>query len=42
MRNKRADDADTVFTKYFDQNKYMDYFEGDESEEFAKRLMESS
>ena len=41
-KTKKADDADTVFTKYFDKKKYLESFKGEAQEAFAKEMLNSS
>jgi hypothetical protein len=41
-KKKNKDDADTVFTKYFDKKGYLDYFKGEAQEDFAKEMLNSS
>ena len=41
-KTKKADDADTVFTKYFDKKRYLDSFRGEAQEAFAKEMLNSS
>lgn len=41
-KNKKSDDPDTVFSKYFDKAQYIENFSGETSEAFAKELVGSS
>lgn len=41
-RTKKGDDTDTVFSKYFDKEKYKQFFKGETAEAFAKELVETS
>jgi hypothetical protein len=41
-KTKKADDADTVFTKYFDKKQYLESFKGEAQEAFSKEMLNSS
>ncbi len=41
-KKRKADDADTVFTNYFNKKKFREYFQGEAQEAFANEILNSS